>query len=609
MVSVASPEATPVKGKIAKDESVKISETNGAPAGGSAPLNLSILSEVRAAQGAHGLKKRNDFQHYRRYCTRRIQRTRRCTSTTNGRGRYAETPIDTAAILRDSRSILIPLYSAERAWAFAMDVKRNSPSGPARSRRKVVGRLTKAVVFASQLRALCVDSNATSDTCLEAEAYARWMSATLSLERERWAAALSDFERASTVYGGLAGVRAGTAAAAVFEEFVEEITQVIRFCKYNISIEGDDGNAEDDLRGLAANAANYDDLLAEKIEGALTAARKRAALSFGEVEWCGKKVELRSEVVRESVLAVKEETEALEKQPGPREPDHYDLLFIAYSDAAKVVQNELKQFRAATVASAEKRIEELDALAAYLAYGRLTNTVERNKLLVEAAKARRGVKPDDFVRLYDTLVHNVTDIAALHGVADDAEKTLKAQSQRALFQAYRCFHLARCYLVSDMHQAAERLFDRAIEHASPLSKGTHAAEAESVLKEAAGLRVRARAQLFLRETRAARMVDTVKGGIMGENLTEFVSYAKTDSDGVRKIAQMPPALEAVPCKPVLFDLALDAIEFPGDWEREQRRNETETLEKKEEDKSTSTTSAAASALGGTRLARWWTGKG
>ncbi len=41
----------------------------GEQAGAPAKVSLPILSEVRAAQGAHGLKLRGDFLRYRRYCT------------------------------------------------------------------------------------------------------------------------------------------------------------------------------------------------------------------------------------------------------------------------------------------------------------------------------------------------------------------------------------------------------------------------------------------------------------------------------------------------------------------------------------------------------------
>lgn len=584
-------------------------KTNGA-SGAGAP-SLAILREVRGAQSAHGLKQRVDYLQYRRYCARRLARVRRATSNTNGRGRYIATPITAASVAKDARTLLVPLYCAERAWAYAMDVKRAPSAGPARARRTVVARLTKAAAHASELRALCITSGTDADTCLEAEAYARWMCATLALEREQWRAALADFEQAHVVYGGLAGVRAGTAAAGVFEERVDEIAQALRFCRYNLARDGgDDADSGDaDLFGMMREAGGLDDVLAEKIEGALAAARKRAALSFGEVTWCGRTIALRSEVVREAVLAATQESVAL-RALDTREADDYDKVFIAYHDASRVVQREIAQFRQETAARAEERINELELLAAYLAHGRLTHTIERNKLLVAAHARRRGARPDDLARLYDTLVHNATDMLALRGVADDASAAARADAQRALFRAHYCLHLARCYVSADMHGAAELLFERAAVHASPLTRGEHAEDAASLLRDAAGMRVRARAQLFLRDARIAERFDKLDIGAKRSmcDSKEFVSFAK--QKGVRRIAQIPPALEAVPCKPVLFDLALDGVRFPGEGEErkivaDQKIPVAATTAATPENETT----GALGAMQSTRLGRWWSGKG
>lgn len=616
MVSVVPQTSDTTNGKLpTAGEQSQQGDTNGVPY--KPAVSLAILREVRTAQGAHGLKLRGDFLNYRRYCTRRLARVRRVTTNTNGRGRYIATPITATSVQKDERSLLVPLYLCERAWAHAMDVKRGpTTAGPARARRTVLAKLVKAVSHASELRTLCVTVGADSDTCLEAEAYARWMSATLALEREEWRAALSDFERAHVVYGGLAGVRAGTAGAGVFEERVDEIGQAIRFCKYNLSRDGGADMTDDtDLHGMMREIGAADDVLAEKIEGALAAARKRAAQSFGEVTWCGRKVPLRAEAVREAVLAAEQESAGLGQRGGAKDVDDYDTLFIAYHDASRVVQREIGQFRSETSVRAEARIEELELLAAYLTYGRLTYTMERNKLLVVAFCRKRNTRPDDLARLYDNLVQNANDVLALRGVADDAQVASKAEAQRNLYRAYYCVQLARCYVAADMHAAAERLFERAVARAQSLLHYPELKlEATQVMRDAAGLRVRARAQLYLREARVAQQMGELSVDAaaphgkraMCDNLDEFVSYAK-HAGTLRRIAQCPPALEAVPCKPVLFDLALDGVRFPGDDEKDAKAGQQNELKQVQSD--TTAASSTFVSVQNTRLGRWWSGKG
>lgn len=451
---------------------------------------------------------------------------------------------------------------------------------------------------------LCVAA-ADGATVLEAEAYLRGMVAALAVEDGRWAVARGAYETVERVYQGMAGVRAGTVGAAVFERRVEEVVQGIRFCNYQMVRGGGEVELES-LRGLAG----VEDALAGKIEQALAEARRTAALEFGEVEWCGVRVRLRAEKVREAVLMAREESDRFVGGA----VDEFDKLFMVYNDAIKVVSDELAEFLASGSA-ADDRIRELQLLVAYLTYNRLQHTVARNLLLVESFRNKRGAKPDDFVRLYDNLISNLTDILALPGVDNDAETSNKAESRRKLFKAYRCFHLAQSYLAAQLQVEAASLFDRVAVHAKSLT-GKDAAEADKIVAESTGMKCRAKAQAFLKEQQLAGRIDRlslskhhtpfVKKEHILDNLDSYQSFTGKD-DPSRVISEMPPALEAVPCKPVLFDLAIDAIRFPEEPKLEKQDNQILA-----EEQGKQTPAAATSAfqpLASTRLGRWWSGKG
>ena len=67
-----------------------------------------------------------------------------------------------------SRFLHLLLYAAERAWSHAME-KKTLPDGPnARQRSYLIGRLKKAVKWASQFQELCAIKG-DSRTSLEAE--------------------------------------------------------------------------------------------------------------------------------------------------------------------------------------------------------------------------------------------------------------------------------------------------------------------------------------------------------------------------------------------------------------------------------------------------------
>lgn len=604
MVAVSS--STPSAGPAAS----KKPEADAAASPQSEALALPILHDTTTSRASHGLK-HGDYLRYRRYCTRRLARLRAACGLQNKSNsnpvRYTAKPLVPAAVLAAPRALAIPLVCAERAWAHAMDTKAQQHAGPARTRRVVLAKLRRAIFHAEQLSALCVDV-APEETVLEAEAYLRGMTAALALEEERWTAALSAYQTVQKIYTGMAGVRAGTVSAGLFERRLEEVAQGMRFCRYNLA--RSDGGAEDDtlLEGLRNDAdatGGPANMLAEKIEAALVEARKRAAVSFGEVTWCGVVVMLRAERVREAVLLASEESKAFSAKEAA--VDAYDKLFMVYHDAIKVVSDELAEFRASGSA-ADDRIRELEYLVAYLSFNRLQHTVSRNLLLVESFRNKRSSKPDDFVRLYDNLISNMTDILGLPGVDQDAAMSNEAESKRKLFQAHRCFHLAQCYLAVDRQSEAAALFDRVRVHATSLT-GKYAEEAAKVVSESTGMKYRAQAQAFLKEHELSNGISELDisssdvptyGKVrMIDHLDSFLPFAGADSHG-RVICEMPPPLEAVPCKPVLFDLAIDGIRFPEAQKQEDEKPQAIQDEEKEQ--------APSSTFASTRLGRWWSGK-
>lgn len=564
-------------------------------------VTLQILSDITAAQAAHGLK-HSDHLRYRRYCTRRLSRIRATTksSSKDSSHRYNSKPLSPEHILDNPRALCIPLVLSERNWAFAMDRKRDQPAGPFRARKVVIAKLGRAVKHAEELSDLC-RKVADEHTVLEAEAYSKSMAAALALEREQWGVALRAYEIVHKIYTGMAGVRAGTSGATLFEKRLEEIDQGIRFCKYNISRSAGD---EDELllQELRTDAASSD-VLSEKIEAALSEARRKAAVSLGEISWCGIVVPLRAERVREAVLTANEESRTFDGSA----IEAYDKLFMVYNDALKVITDELADFRASSTA-VDDRIKELEYLVAYISYNRLQHTVSRNLLLVSSFKNKRSSKPDDFVRLYDNLISNITDVLALKGVDEDAAVSNEAESRKKLFHAYRCFHLAQCYQAAQMQSEAAALFDRVSFHASTL-RGEYGTEAAKIVSESVGMKARARAEAFLKEHELANGLDNLtltNGGVadakkqrMIDHLDSFESFAPC-AENRRVICEMPPPLEAVPCKPVFFDLAVDGLRFP-DPENEEKLQPPKPDEHSEGEDRTSYMST-------TRFGRWWSGK-
>jgi signal recognition particle subunit SRP68 len=182
-------------------------------------LTLDILQIVKLSQNQHGLR-HDDHGRYRQYCTRRLARVYKSLKFTHGRGKYQKKTLD-AAMVKDERHLLIPLMTAERAWSYAMELKRDAGNEP-RKRAHMLKRLKKATVHAAELVSLC-NQVGSARTALEAEAYSSYIFGSYLTEQERdWDRALAKFMRARKAYEQLARV-GGPDQAEICRERLEEL--------------------------------------------------------------------------------------------------------------------------------------------------------------------------------------------------------------------------------------------------------------------------------------------------------------------------------------------------------------------------------------------------
>ena len=85
----------------------------------------------------------------RQYCTRRLARLYKSLKLSHGRGKYQKKALD-AGMVSDEKYLLIPLMTAERAWSYAMELKRDASKDP-RKRAHMIRRLKKATIHAAEL--------------------------------------------------------------------------------------------------------------------------------------------------------------------------------------------------------------------------------------------------------------------------------------------------------------------------------------------------------------------------------------------------------------------------------------------------------------------------
>ncbi|KAK4349153.1 hypothetical protein RND71_031908 [Anisodus tanguticus] len=155
-------------GKQKESSAMEIDDQNSIPSDqiSNPKFTVNVLQLLKSAQMQHGLRF-GDYARYRRYCTARLRRLYKSLKFTHGRLKYTKRPISVSTVT-EVRFLHLVLYTAERAWSHAME-KKTLPDGPnAHQRSYLIGRLRKAVKWASLFQELS-SIKGDSRTSLEAE--------------------------------------------------------------------------------------------------------------------------------------------------------------------------------------------------------------------------------------------------------------------------------------------------------------------------------------------------------------------------------------------------------------------------------------------------------
>ncbi|WJX47880.1 hypothetical protein P8452_34520 [Trifolium repens] len=556
-------------------------------------FSINVLQLLKSAQMQHGLR-HGDYTRYRRYCTARLRRLYKSLKFTHGRGKYAKRTL-TEANVTEVRFLHVILYSAERAWSHAME-KRQLPNGPNASQRiYLIGRLRKAVKWASlfsQLSAIKADSR----TSLEAEAYESYMKGSLLFEQDQnWDVALKHFKSARAVYEEL-GKYGDLDNQVLCRERVEELEPSIRYCLHKI---GQSNLQTSELLNIGDMEGPALDLFKAKLEAAMAEARSQQAASMTEFHWLGHRFPISNAKTRVAILKAQE----LEKDiHGPLAENIsadkrlviFDKIFSAYHDARGFIRADL-----ATAGSAESVKDDLNGLDKAVSAVLGERTIERNLLLVKVAKSKlakrnddkneKVTKPEELVRLYDLLLQNTSDLSDLVSSGRDqkSEEVRFAEEcscKTLAFRAERCFYVAKSYSVAGKRAEAYALYCRARSLAEDALRKLQTLDGnnKTMIKELEVLSNECRSNsctehaLGIMEEK--RTQENISEGISNISLTgaersekflleklDVYESAVGDSNvkSAPRIAPFPPAFQAIACNPIVLDLAYNTIEFPS----------------------------------------------
>ncbi|KAK2075844.1 hypothetical protein QBZ16_001585 [Prototheca wickerhamii] len=509
--------------------------------------SLPILTAIHEAQNLHGLK-HHEYSRYRQYCSRRLRRIYKKTKFLHGRTKYIKKSL-TGEAVTDERHVHIPLVSAERAWAHAMDLKNEADSVPdaaAPMRAHLKRRLSKAAAHARDLLALA-QARCDARTALEARAYADVMTGRAALEAERYLG--------------------GAPQQAACRALLEEVEPALRYCAHRSG-------------GASEGAASDADLSA-----------RLAALGFAEAR--------EAEAAVEPVTFCWRRLETTVAEPRTDRLSKLDHAAGAFAEARGAVAAALASGRADDADALRDldralrgRILELtflrgEAVAETVARARRRG--QQRRLGIEAG-GPASTRPEEAVRAYDGLLGaalRLHELAVEVGGALGEDTMDLAAAKTAEYTAARCEAMAQVSLAASQWRQAGSLFARAGElcaQAVARHEECEAVDAAAVARlrrlQSSALAFRAVAAAEEAAAHAARDAAAAEGvermaldGADAGAAEAAPAYLVDDwaaeeafvgeTKASIRIARLPPVPEPLAIRPIVLDTALSHLQVPS----------------------------------------------
>jgi len=540
------------------------------------PLSLKVLVLIREQQQKHGLR-HADYQRYRGYCSRRLRRIRKAVGMVQGEKKKFHKKEVTEDGLKDEKHLHIPLVTAERAWAYYMQLKFESNSDP-RKKFHMINRLRKARKYAEQLDSLCAESEKVdARTKLESKAYHCWLTGTLHFETGKWVEAQAMLTQARTIYESLSQA-VGEEEGNLFRQKMDEITPSLRYCSYNI---GDASRADlIALRGEGVGGPTGD------LDSLISQTREEQAATLQDVEWRGRKMAVKHEKVRMFLLSHQESEQELAKtSQAEAKIGVYESLLLECKDALQALRDDLledPEFRNRQQ-TGEGKVGSQHFLYTYLQYIRHNITLNRNTVLLHTmreqldrgekpAEGKKTVKAQDIVRMYENMIQNMGEIPTLAGLEDDESLASSTQSKITFYKSFRSYYIAQAFIASQKWGEAMAVFQRSMKYLGQARGDTGLekkllSELDELEKAIEGRQFVAHANSILEtematDKMAEMELNTAKNIPLVERLDQY--YEDPDLvKGKPNLVSFPPEFSPIPCKPLFYDVALYHVEMPS----------------------------------------------
>lgn len=491
-------------------------------------ISFPLLKTIMEAQAVNGIQHR-DYEQYRTFCSRKLKRLRR----------------------KGDCAIEELVFLAERAWAFAMELRQKETC---RSLSHLRSRLAKAVKWASKLKLVSAES-VDAQTALEIEGYLLWMQGTLYIERNEVEKALVYFGDAKKVYQSLADLGAAE-ERILFEERIKLIEPNLRYCHYVL---------EKSPEELLELSGEKDDLLQSKIEKVLDEARHKQAAVLDHIQWKQQRLPLKSEELRLFLLKSDEDEKLLSDCENEREREAlYSNLLAIYAKALSFIDEQIgiESAKSSRTLIDEQGQHELVQLKEYIYCRQLRKILERDQFLASGLESRLDIaggksgRPDDLVGLYDKLMQSATVLLETGDFSADEGYKRQLEVDVLRYKICRLMFRAQSYSKVGMYKECVVL----LEKAEFLCAHSTETDIQKLRRRCQKYCVLAKTESILSSEEKDRLQSTPLQDRLEESSLSM------------HLVDLPPSFESVPLKPVLYDLAWNYIEFPDVSSRSKKHS-------------------------------------
>ncbi|KIW13920.1 hypothetical protein PV08_06701 [Exophiala spinifera] len=590
-------------------------------------ITSSIVSERdRALLGG-------DYNTYHAQATRKIHNLRRRLGAANrGRKYTPKSPVTVENVAKNAEWVQLLLASSERAWASAMTMKASQSAEntqkpmPGSTKRQIVSRLRRAIIYADNLVAVLQDRSTTGASemdHLEARAYLSMLRGTLGFERARWQACVEAYSLAYMVYSTLAQ----GSKTDIFKDLLSGIVEPsMRYAAYQMKMPRTKAVNEIAIE----NFPQTESILRKEIENinpqAFVSATDAAPSSAGpkevptSISWRGRNVKLEDANISQALGLSQEKEGSLSSAyksfcAGSLSVKDlataYEEVITARQDAADATKTAIDELAAEGVEPGDSRMQSLQITRTAVNYAVIEWRIGRNRVLCgvddgltfdpeiskrSAKKPRKGGSTRESkeessgrklsrlrerVALYDLILQSLDAVKELPGIIADTAFIAELDAKRAYFRALKCLAIGRSQAINSQIVNALALYAKSLELAQSASSGlTEDASTDmpprlNVSSSDLGRSISALTRLVtqyraladlkaLTQSSQPTTDQTVAQAIKPAPLIERLGRNDyVENVDLTNLVNYPPRLRPVPVKPLFFDIAWNYIVYPS----------------------------------------------